>query len=84
MLTAVFFDQGWCFGTLGGRRRKPEISDGASESVSGADENRGENREFLGSCAFFVISAWEGPRRFGSGRQSAARVFCSMIKLRMD
>ena len=60
------------------------MSDGANESISSVDENCGEKREFLGSSAFFVISAWEGPRGFGSGRQSAARVFCSMMKLCMD
>ena len=81
--TAVLFGQGWRFLTRqnDGERR---VATGTSESLSGGDKNRGEKREFLGSSAFFVISACKGPRRFGSGRQSAARVFCSMIKLRMD
>ena len=59
------------------------MSDGANESISCGDD-RGEKREFLGSSAFFVIFPWEGPRRFGSGRQSAAQAFCSMMKLCMD
>ena len=44
----------------------------------------GKKGSFWGRVHFFVISAWQGPREFGSSRQSAARVFCSMIKLRMD
>ena len=60
------------------------MSDGANESISSVDENCGEKREFLESSAFFVISAWEGPRGFRSGRKSAVRALFSMIKLRMD